>query len=159
MSEEDDDVSALRCWFDRWGSLVAAVDFKTARALFRDDVVGFGTHMDLVADMDALEAQQWRRVWPTIKDFRFHSELMEARVSPDGLMAVGLCVWSSTGFHEDGTPFPRPGRASVVFRRDDINSPWLANHTHISLNPGTPQKSFGVAAVRLTESGKAARDH
>jgi len=149
---ENDDLPALRHWFDRWGSLVAAVDFETARDLFRDDVVGFGTHMDLVQGIVALETQQWRRVWPTIKDFRFHSETMEARVSPDRLMAVGLCVWSSTGFHEDGSPFDRPGRASVVFRRDDINLPWLANHTHISLNPGTPQKSFGAPIMRTTES-------
>ena len=101
---DNDDVMALRRWFDRWGGFVAAVDFAAARPLFSEDVIGFGTHKDFVRGLAALEAQQWRQVWPTIADFRFHTEEMEARISPDRLMAVAMCNWSSTGFHEDGAP-------------------------------------------------------
>ena len=139
----EDDLEALRRWFERWGRLVAAVDFVPARALFDDGVAGFGTHMDVVEGLDRLEAEQWRRVWPTIEDFRFHSESLKAGVSPDRLMAIGLCPWSSIGRHDDGTAFARPGRATVVFARATTEDPWKGIHTHISLNPGTPQRSYG----------------
>ncbi len=89
------------------------------------------------------EDEQWRAVWPTIEDFRFHSEGLKVGVSPDRLMAVGLCRWSSRGRHQDGTGFTRPGRATVVFARPAPDRPWQAIHTHISLNPNTPQRSHG----------------
>ena len=143
-----EDFEALRAWFDRWGALVAAVDFVPARDLFEATVAGFGTHRDVVQGLDRLEAEQWRRVWPTIEDFRFHSEDLVAEVAPDRLMAIGLCTWSSTGRHADGTAFPRPGRATVAFARPAVEAPWKGIHTHISLNPGTPQRSYGTRPAK-----------
>lgn len=137
------DVAALRTWFDTWGPLVDAVDFVPARALFEPNVASFGTRMDVVEGLDNLEANQWRRVWPTIENFRFHTEGIRVGVSPDGLMAMGLCAWSSTGRHEEGSAFERPGRATVVFARPNREAVWKGIHTHISLNPGTPQVSHG----------------
>ena len=55
-----------------------------------------------------------------------------------GNLAAG---WTSTGAHEDGTPFLRPGRCTVTLRRADPTSPWLGTHTHFSLNRGTPAVS------------------
>ncbi|MBT3332858.1 MAG: SnoaL-like domain-containing protein [Rhodospirillaceae bacterium] len=137
-----EDVAALRHWFDTWGPLVSAVDFVPARALFADNVTGFGTRMDIVTGLENLEQNQWRQVWPTIENFHFLTEDMRVGVSPDRRMAMGLCGWTSIGLHEDGSKFSRPGRATVVFARDTLAAPWQGIHTHISLNPGTPQVSY-----------------
>ena len=137
-----EDVASLRRGFDTWGPLVRDVDFVPARALFADNIAGFGTRMDIVEGLENLEQNQWRRVWPTVEDFHFHTEDMKVGVSSDRRMAMGICSWSSTGQHEDGTKFPRPGRATVAFTRDGIQTPWQGIHTHVSLNPGTPQVSY-----------------
>jgi ketosteroid isomerase-like protein len=138
--------ASLAQWFTTWDAFVRARDFESARALFHPDVVGFGTHMRIVHGLDALEQQQWRSVWPTIRDFRFLVNELESGVSADGLQAWAIVPWTSTGFHEDGSEFDRPGRATVIFVRErtDPDAPWLAIHTHISLAPGTPQRSFGT---------------
>ena len=143
-----EDVEALRRWFDDWGTFVAAVDFVPARALFEESVAGFGTRMDVVEGLDRLEADQWRRVWPTIEDFVFRTDQLKAQVSPDRRMAIGLCPWTSTGRHQSGDPFERPGRATVAFARASTDAPWKGIHTHISLNPGTPQRSYGDRPAR-----------
>jgi hypothetical protein len=39
---------------------------------------------------------------------------MRAIVSADRLTAAGMAVFTSTGYREDGTPYERPGRATVV---------------------------------------------
>ena len=140
-----EDFVAIEAWFDDWGARVAAADFAGARPLFADDVVGFGTWMDLVEGLDALEAEQWRSVWPTIRDFRHDTvRTLRVEVSPDRLMAVGLVTWTSTGIDPDGRPFPRPGRTTGVFTRPDTGAPWRCIHTHVSLCRGVPQRSFGA---------------
>lgn len=106
-------------------------------------MVGFGTHVALVTGLDRLAADQWGNVWPTIADFRFATEHLVALVSPDRLQATAIVPWTSTGFHADGSPFDRPGRATVVLTRETVSSPWLGRHTHFSLAPGTPGRSHG----------------
>jgi ketosteroid isomerase-like protein len=134
-----DDLDPLRAWFATWGALVRARDFAAARALFDGDVSGFGTHAAIVRGQAALEAEQWRQVWPTIADFRFVVEQLHGGMN--GEHAWAAVPWTSTGLHPDGTPFPRPGRATVIFvRRDGL---WLGVHTHFSLAPGTPGRSYG----------------
>ena len=133
--------SEIKAWFDEWSGHVAAVDFESARALFHPEVVGFGTYMEYVHGLDALEQQQWRSIWGTIAGFRFLTDCLICGVSANGLQAWGITPWTSTGFHEDGEPYERPGRATVLFLREDPVAPWLAIHTHISLSPGTPQRS------------------
>jgi ketosteroid isomerase-like protein len=133
----------LRIWFTQWAEYVRARDFESARALFHPDVIGFGTHMRVVSGLDNLERDQWRSVWGTIEDFVFLTDDLHASVSGDGLQAWAVVPWSSTGFLEDGSTFDRPGRATVIFVRDSVDDEWQAVHTHISLAPGTPQRSFG----------------
>ncbi len=145
---EQADRDAIADWFSSWDRLVDTVDFVPARALFDPDVVGFGTRMDTVRGLENLERDQWRRVWPTIDGFRFDLSTLECLVSPDRLQAVGVVAWHSTGYGEDGRPFDRPGRATVVFRRDRAGDDWKGIHTHISLNPGTPQRSHGARPLK-----------
>jgi ketosteroid isomerase-like protein len=143
MTSDGSDEAAIRAWFTTWDSYVRQRDYERARALFHPDVVGFGTHMRVVSGLEHLERDQWRNVWGTIEDFRFLVDELRASVSSDRVQAWAVIPWTSTGFHEDGAPFDRPGRATVIFARDSASAPWRAIHTHISLAPGTPQRSFG----------------
>lgn len=140
----------IRAWFVRWAELVRDQDFEAARALFADDVVGFGTRMHVVQGLDRLEQLQWRHVWPTIEGFEFIVDELHVGISADASLAWAVVPWVSSGFHDDGGRFDRPGRATVIFARggDPNLTPggWLALHTHISLAPGTPQRSFGPPA-------------
>lgn len=134
---------AIREWFSEWGGQVASVDFVSARELFHPDVIGFGTYMDVVRGLEHLENRQWRSIWPTIEGFTFLVDELVSDASEDGKHAYGIVPWTSTGFHADGSSYPRPGRATVLFTRESVDEPWRAIHTHISLAPGTPQKSHG----------------
>lgn len=139
----DATLDSLRDWFDTWAGYVRARDFPAARTLFAADVVGFGTHMRIVYGIDALERDQWRAVWPSIEDFTFLTDELEGGVSGDGQMAWAIVPWSSTGFSEAGERFERPGRATVIFQRAAADSGWRGIHTHFSLAPGTPPRSWG----------------
>jgi ketosteroid isomerase-like protein len=143
MESENLEHQALSDWFTTWGNRVASVDFVSARPLFHDDVIGFGTYMDVVRGLEHLENRQWRSIWPTIEGFTFLVDELVTGISDDGKQAYGIVPWMSTGFHDDGTAYDRPGRATVIFTRESRNEQWRAIHTHISLAPGTPQKSHG----------------
>jgi ketosteroid isomerase-like protein len=134
-----DPVAATREWFARLGACCARVDYQAARPLFAADVVSFGTRADLVTGLDALQANQWEGIWPRIAAFRFDPDRIAATGTPD--LAWGAATWTSTGFDEAGQPFPRPGRATVILARRAGR--WQAIHTHFSLFPGTPARTYG----------------
>ena len=143
MEGREEDIALMRRWFRRLADHVQAVDYAGARALFAEDLIAFGTFADVVTGRDATEREQWRKLWGTIDHFRCRLDDLRAIVSADRLTAAGIAAFDSTGYHEDGSTFDRPGRATVIFTRDDTGAAWRAIHTHISLAPGTPQRSFG----------------
>ena len=58
-----------------------------------------------------------------------------------------LQPFASTKFHHpDGSAFPRPGRATMVFSRNGDG--WLCVHSHMSLNRGVPQASHANRPVK-----------
>ena len=134
--------AAVRAWFETLERCVRSVDYETARGIFAPDVVSFGTRAEIVSGLDALQAEQWSGVWPNISDFTF--DLTSLHVAGNGESIWAAVVWTSTGYHEDGTPFARPGRATVTFARR--GGRWVATHTHFSLKPGTPPRSYGRRA-------------
>ncbi len=140
-----DAAAAVREWFARLGDCCARVDYAGARAIFAGDVVSFGTKAGLVTGVGPLQRAQWEGIWPNIADFRV--DLATVRGDGNRDLAWGAATWTSTGFHEDGAAFDRPGRATVVLQRREILAPpghaWLAVHTHFSLFPGTPPRTFG----------------
>jgi len=138
-----EDLDAARAWFRRLAECVQAVDFEAAYPLFAEDLVAFGTFKDFVEERPAVVEEQWRNVWPTIRNFRWRLDGVKAIVSPDRLSAVGLAIFDSDGFAVDGRRFERPGRATVAFARKTSGDPWVAVHTHMSLFRGTPSRSFG----------------
>ncbi len=136
-----DDEAGVRRWFETLAAHVQAVDFAGARPIFAADMVAFGTFTDFMTGRDAAEQAQWRNVWPHIDGFRWRPDI-RVIVSPDRLQAVGMGVFDSTGYRQDGSSYDRPGRATVVFVRDGTGAPWVAQHTHMSLFRDVPTQSF-----------------
>src|SRR5262249_32543169 len=107
----------------------------------------------------ALEAGQWAGIWPNIRDFRF--DLDQLRSGADGDLGWGIVTWDSIGFDEDGAPYQRPGRATVIFVRRQ--GAWRALHTHFSLYPGTPGRTHyqpgvsdeALARWRASDGGRS----
>jgi hypothetical protein len=114
----------FRQWLETFAGYVREVDYTSARPLFHPDVLAFGTHNDV----------------------RFVLEQTSILASPDGKMATVIAPWTSTGYHPDGSPFPRPGRATMVFSKNADG--WLCTHSHMSLNRGVPQTSHANRPVK-----------
>lgn len=131
LHSSQDELEPLRDWFRTWQVCIRNVDYVSARKLFDATVVSFGTHAAVVSGLDALEAEQWRAVWPRIANFRFAVEMLHGDVF--GEHAWAAVPWTSTGTDAQGATVDRPGRATVVFRRDGAQ--WLGVHTHFSLVP------------------------
>jgi ketosteroid isomerase-like protein len=127
-------------WLERFAGYVRDVDYAAARPLFHPDILAFGTHRDIIEGVASWQATQWDNVWPKTSDFRFETDAARVLISADSMMATVVVPWASTGYHQDGTPFDRPGRATIVFNRED--GAWLCTHSHMSLNRGVPQQSF-----------------
>jgi ketosteroid isomerase-like protein len=116
-------------WLREMERCVREVDFARARLIFASDVVGFGSVATMLVGLDALERDQWRKVWPVIRDFTF--ETNELRCGLDGDLIWIACPWTSQGRAADGSWKDRPGRMTAVLKRYDGR--WLAIHTHHSL--------------------------
>src|SRR5260221_1739511 len=101
----EDDLARIAAWFERLAAHVRDVDFTGARPLFAVDMIAFGTFSDFVSERDAVEAAQWRNVWPVIDGFRWRPSAFRGIVSPDRLAATGMAVWALTRFHQDGKTY------------------------------------------------------
>lgn len=131
--------NAVSEWFEQFGRCVASVNYQAARSIYAEDVVSFGTKAEIVSGIDLLQKNQWEGIWPNIRDFKYDMEQIHS--SGDGTFACGITTWRSTGFDENGKSFLRPGRVTM-FLENRVGR-WLAVHTHHSLFPGIPQRTFG----------------
>ncbi|HEX2171418.1 MAG TPA: nuclear transport factor 2 family protein [Dehalococcoidia bacterium] len=118
-------------WLREFDALVRAVDFASARAYFTEDAIGFGTYGVLLTGREELEQGQWRQIWPNIRNFCFR--LDQLTCGAEGDLGWLACPWDSDGVRPDGSTFDRPGRATIIFRRE--GGRWRACHTHFSLYP------------------------
>jgi ketosteroid isomerase-like protein len=136
-----DELAPLRDWLRAWQTCVRTGDFAGGRKLCADEIVAFGTVAPFVIGLDAVEREQWRHVWPVIRDFTIDVEGARGAVAGDHAWLAA--VWDSRGQRADGSLFPRPGRCTIAFERRQGR--WLATHTHFSLVPaaagGTPGSS------------------
>lgn len=101
-------VQFFRHWLQSFAGYVREVDYASARPLFHPDVLAFGTHNDVIPGLDQWVSTQWNNVWPKTTDFRFVLEQISGLASADGTMSTVIAPWASTGYHPDGSPFPRP---------------------------------------------------
>lgn len=134
-----DGVAAINEFFCRMSRYCAALDFDSTEALFAANVISFGTKATVVQGLTSLRKNQWEKIWPNIEQFEM--QIDSAQASATGDLAWGVVPWTSTGFDQTGNPYDRPGRATAVLSRSD--GIWRCVHTHFSLAPGTPQRSFG----------------
>lgn len=130
-SEQASPEIVARRWLSAFQECVRAVDYDRAKPLVATDVVSFGTHATVVSGRDALEQEQWRHVWPRIREFAFR--LDEIRCFGDDERITVVAPWDSLGVAPDGALFHRPGRATLVLARQVGR--WVAVHTHFSLEP------------------------
>ncbi|HVH79999.1 MAG TPA: nuclear transport factor 2 family protein [Stellaceae bacterium] len=140
---DPDDLARVKAWFERLSEQVRAVDYEGARPLFAGDMVAFGTFENFITGRERVEQAQWRNVWGVTSGFRYRADDIRAIISADRLTAIGMGVFDSTGYHEDGTPYQRPGRTTVALSRRAVGNDWVADHTHMSLFRDVPSVSFG----------------
>lgn len=131
MSATDEIGAALWAWMETFAAYVRAQDFDGARPMIAPEVISFGTKANIVEGREHLITQQWRHIWPVTEGFAFERDTFHWQGAGD--IAWAVATWTSRGFRLDGTPFPRPGRATLTFTRR--NGEWLATHTHLSLFP------------------------
>jgi ketosteroid isomerase-like protein len=143
MAASEDDLALVQRWFQRLQLHVQAVDFAGARPLFAEDVITFGSFNPFTIGREATEEEQWRTVWGRIDRFRWWLDDLRTIVSGDRCTAVGMVVFDSTGYSENGTPYDRPGRVTVVLGRGAVGQEWIAQHMHVSLFRDVPPRSFG----------------
>lgn len=134
-------------WLADFAACVRDVDYAAGRPFWHPDIIIFGTHQELVRGLTAWTTTQWDNVWPRTEDFTFDLAHTEILASPDGAMAIAITPWTSTGFHPDGTSFPRPGRATLTLARQP-DGRWIGVHSHMSLERGVPQQSHGNRPVK-----------
>jgi len=133
-------VARAREWLLEMQASVRSVDYARARPLFAEDVVAFGTFAAVVSGRERLEHEQWRNIWPTIRDFTFRLEQLHCLGSEDALCVV--VPWDSVGQRDDGQAFDRPGRATLLLtlRGERL----VATHSHFSVAP--PRDESHVSA-------------
>jgi ketosteroid isomerase-like protein len=124
-------VNGARDWLLEMQASVQSVDYARARPLFAEDVVAFGTFAAVVSGRDRLEHDQWRNIWPTIRDFTFRLDELHCLGGADALCVV--VPWDSVGRRANGEPFARPGRATLLLSQRDGRL--VATHSHFSLAP------------------------
>ena len=143
LNTNNEDYTSIKLWYSEWENYVQNKNYSSAMNLFNNDVISFGTWMDVVQGLDQLQLNQWKNIWPTIGKFRFLTDTLLIQSLPDKLFANSIIIWDSIGYKKDGNSFERTGRATVTLKRDNFNTNWKGIHTHFSLNRGVSQQSFG----------------
>lgn len=106
--------------------------------MFAEDAVAFGTWATAVSGLANIEREQWRNVWPRIREFRFEAHPATGMTAD---AAWAAAAWSSDATGPDGKPFTRSGRATFVLARRDGR--WLCVHSHVSLLPTQSESAHG----------------
>lgn len=127
-------LSAVLAWLEAFAAAVRDEDLVAGRALFAREASGFGTVTDTYDGLDDLVARQWSDVWPRTSGFAFRPE--SVRVWGDSDHATVAVEWASVGTRTDGSTWERSGRATFALQRAE--GPWRAQHSHVSMTPGTP---------------------
>lgn len=124
-------------WLRAWETLINTGDYATARRLFAPGVVAFGSLASTTTGLDALEQQQWRQIWGTIRAFAFGSPLQVTTAAETTTLALR---WRSEGLLADGGWYERSGRCTLVLELRGAGL--VCTHSHFSMDPGVaPRRS------------------
>lgn len=124
-------------WLAAMERCVRARDFAGARQLFDQEAFSFGTRSAVARGLEELEWEQWREIWTRTEGFRFDFD--GARLLSAGEQRCVAVTWHSRGLREDGSEFPRRGRATLVLIRRAGRLRCV--HSHFSLDPGSEEVS------------------
>ena len=85
---------------------------------------------------------------PMYNGIKFHRIVREQMIQSGDPTGLGShnCGFTIRDEYLPGLRFDRPGRATMVFHKR--NGTWLGVHTHLSLNRGVPQASYGNRPVK-----------
>ncbi len=100
--------------------------------------MAFGTWATRVTGLDNIEREQWRNIWPRIREFR-SKKGRPPWVTGDAAWIAS--TWSSDATGPDGQAFTRSGRATFVLARR--GGQWLGVHSHVSLLPSQSDSVHG----------------
>ena len=134
MPADDREVTT---WLREFETACRERNFAAARLMFSDDALAFGTWARAVRGLDNVEREQWRNVWPRIREFRFDEPTI--RVAGDSAWIAA--EWSTEATGPDGKAFKRPGRGTFVLARRDGR--WRCVHSHFSLLPTQSETAHG----------------
>jgi len=136
----------IMAWLETFAGFVREVDYAAARPMWHPDLLAFGTYNNVIQGLETAIATQWDNVWPRTAHFAFDLANTHVLASAGRDMAVAVTPWTSTGYHQDGSEFACPGRATMVMAR--AGDAWLCVHSHMSLNRGVPQASHAQRQVK-----------
>ncbi|HYR40566.1 MAG TPA: nuclear transport factor 2 family protein [Methylomirabilota bacterium] len=125
-------------WLREFETACRGRDFDTGRRMFAEDAVAFGTWAMAVHGLANIEREQWRNVWPRIRNFTFEAEPV---VRASGETAWIAAAWSSEATGADGKPFVRPGRATFILAPRSGRLQCV--HSHVSLQPTQSESAHG----------------
>jgi ketosteroid isomerase-like protein len=134
------DQEALQ-WLREFETACRGRDFDAGRRMFANDAVAFGTWAMAVHGLDNIVREQWRNVWPRIRNFTIDAKPV---VRADGETAWIAAGWSSEATGPDGKAFRRPGRATFILNRREGR--WACVHSHVSLQPTQSESAHGTLA-------------
>ena len=120
------------------------VDFIGSRPLFADNIVTFGSFAAFT--LGAMQPSKSSGVTSGAISTSSAGVWMICGPSSQPT-ASRRSAWrcsSPPATPKSGKAFDRPGRATVVLGRQAAGEEWIAQHTHMSLFPGTPSRSFGT---------------
>src|ERR1700682_1657269 len=120
-----------REWLLEMQASVRSVDYVRARPLFAEDVVAFGTFATVVSGRERLEHDQWRNIWPKIRDFTFRLDRLHCLGSDEALCVV--VPWDSVGQRDDGQAFDR---LALLCRPESSRLPWRPQASTAGRAPG-----------------------
>ena len=132
-------------WLREFQSACRGRDFDAGRRCFATDAVAFGTWARAVSGLDNIEREQWRQVWPRIRNFTVDQPV----IGEDGNLAWVAASWWSDATAPEGGGLKREGRATFVLARREGR--WQCVHSHVSMLPsqsptvhGRPEPAAGA---------------
>ena len=128
-----------RQWLREMQECTNTQDYARARRLCAPDVVLFSIRTNVEVGVDAVEREQWRQAWPSVREFAFRLGEVYCFGGEQGLTAAVQGDMQLA--RPDGTTVPMSNRATVTLVQRDGR--WVAAHLHFSLPPAPRQAVTG----------------